>query len=434
VTLHLLDDHISALAKKLPSLYRRRTLVLLCFLALHLFIVTPFVRLSTDEQRYRDEAVSIATRTKHLQAVETDISRALGQVDRQKALLLDDLVARFKELNAARDDFRAPMEHRFGETPFQSTGPFPGAAGQPEAGQALAEAVAKAENADEPIAAYRDLIQHQILEPAFTQANQRWQDEKTGIAAGLRRIRNGLPADERLQQVRGLLTKIDDEVRLYRFTSPEGDWWMTVSGKEAVLDRNLDRITGTLQEAITPLAAGRDKLNREIVDIKARLAETQREKEELAQRAAESFHQIEHSLNIAVIDGVQVVTFFPALLAAALGLMTADIGLCLQQWVRSKRQADSDLRKEMVQWLTIATRPPWLLHFIMAFWIFLAALQLRPVNPDNTRYAGQILFAAAVLATAAVWEGFTRRRGLADGAVREGAQTAEGSSSTTRSA
>jgi hypothetical protein len=187
-----------------------------------------------------------------------------------------------------------------------------------------------------------------------------------------------------------------------------------VSGKEVVLDSNLERIAGALKAAITPLAAGRDKLEKEIGDLKTRLAETHREKEELAKRAAESFYQIEKSFNIAVIDGVQIMTFFPALLAAALGLMTADICLCLQQLARGKRQGDSDLKKEMALWLDIAARPPYLLHFITALWIFLAALQVRPLNLDDTRYAGQILFAAAVLLAVVVWEGAVRRWAMAD--------------------
>ena len=414
MALHLLDDHIRTLTRKLPTLYRRRVLVLLSLLALHLFIVTPFVRLSTDEQRYQAEAASLATRIRHLQAVETDVHRALDQVDRQKTLLLDDLVARFKDLNDVRDALRAPMEDQPQEPPFQSDRQFQGKSGQGhEANTALAEAVAKAENAGDKTAAYRLLIHDLIIDPAFTQANQRWQDEKTAIEAGLKRIRDGLPAAQTFRGIEELLTRIDDEVRRYRFTAPEGDWWMTVSGKEAVLDRNLDRIAGTLKEAILPLAADRDKLRQEIEKKRALLAATRREKEALAARAAENFLRIEKSLNIAVIDGVQAIAFFPTLLAVVLGLMTADICRCLQELTRCKKQVDAGLRTEIVQWLAIAARPPYLLDFIMALWIFLAVVQVRPLNTDNTLYAGQILFGALVLATVAIWESAARRQAMA---------------------
>ena len=417
MALHLLDDHIRTLTSRLPTLYRRRVLVLLSLLALHLFIVTPFVRLSTDEQRYQAEAASLATRIKHLQAVETDVRRALDQVDRQKTLLLDDLVARFKELNEVRDALRAPMEDQSQETPFQSDRPFQSTPGQGhEANTALAEAVARAENAGDKTTAYRLLIHDLIIDPAFTQANQRWQDEKTAIEAGLKRIRDGLPAADTFRGIEELLTRIDDEVRRYRFTAPEGDWWMTVSGKEAVLDRNLDRIAGTLKDAIMPLAADRDKLRQEIEKKKDRLAQARREKEALAARAAESFLPIEKSLNIAVLDGVQAIAVFPTLLAVALGLMTADICRCLQELTRCKEQGDAGLRTEISQWLAIAARPPYLLDFIMAFWIFLAALHVRPLNPDNALYAGQILFGALVLATVAIWESAARRRAMAEAA------------------
>lgn len=182
MALHLLDDHIRALSKRLATLYRRRVLVLLSLLALHLFIVTPFVRLSTDEQRYQSEAASLATRIRHLQAVETDVHRALDQVDRQKTLLLEDLVARFKKLSDVRDEFASPTEDRPEDIPLQSEHQIQGMPGQePEAHTALAEAVAKAENTGDKATAYRVLIQHLILEPAFSQANQRWQDQKTAV-------------------------------------------------------------------------------------------------------------------------------------------------------------------------------------------------------------------------------------------------------------
>ena len=427
MALHLLDDHIRTLARKLPTLYRRRVLVLLSLLALHLFIVTPFVRLSTNEQRYQAEAASLATRIRHLQAVETDVRRVLDQIDRQKTLLLDDLVARFQDLNDVRDKLRAPMEDRPPETPFQSDRQLQNMPGQgPEANTALAEAVARAENADDKATAYRVLIHDLIIDPAFTQANQRWQDEKTTIEAGLKHIRDGLPAAEMFQRIKELLTRIDDEVRRYRFTAPEGDWWMTVPGKEALLDRNLDRIAGTLKKAILPLAADRDMLRQEIEEKEARLAEARREKEALAARAAESFLQIERSLNIAVIDGVQAMAFFPALLAVVLGLMTADICRGLQELTRCKKQVDAGIQTEIAQWLAIVSRPPYRLDFIMALWIFLAALHVRPLNPDNSLYAGQILFGAAILATVAIWEGAARHQALA-AAAGEGAQT-EGTS------
>jgi len=428
VALNLLDDQIRALARKLPTLYRRRTLVLLGFLALHLFIVTPFVRLSTDEQRYQKEAASMASRIKHLGAVENDIRRVLNQIDRQKALLRDDLVARFKELNAARDGLRLPMEDRYRGTPSQSADQLPdGPRPYTEVNTALAEAVAKAENADDKADAYRELIHRLILEPAFTQANQRWQDEKTAIAARLRHIREGLPEDETLQGIEDLLGKIDDEVRRYRFTPPEGDWWMTVSGKEDMLDRNLDRITAKFLAALTPLAAGRNRLNQEIEEKKNQLAQARREKEALAKRAAESFHQLEKSLNIALIDGVQAITFFPALLAAALALMTADIGRCLRELRRCRRQVDSSLQTEIAQWIAIAARPPYLLDFLMALWIFLAVVQVRPLIPDNALYAGQILFGAVILATVAIWEGAPRRRAMAEVAAGQEAQSTDAS-------
>ena len=427
MALHLLDDHIRALTKRLPTLYRRRLLVLLSLLALHLFIVTPFVRLSTDEQRYQAEAASQATRIRHLQAVETDVRRSLDQVDRQKPRLLDDLVARFKDLNDVRGALRSPMEDQPQETPFQSNAPLQDMPGQgPEANTALAEAVAKAENAGDKTTAYRLLIHDLIIDPAFIQANQRWQDEKTAIEAGLKRIRDGLPAGETFRGIKELLTRIDDEVRRYRFTAPEGDWWLTVSGKEAVLDRNLDRIAGTLKEAILPLAADRDKLRQEIEKKRALLAATRREKEALAARAAENFLRIENSLNVAVIDGAQAIAFFPTLLAVVLGLMTADISRNLQELTRCKEQGDAGLRTEISQWLAIAARPPYLLDFIMALWIFLAALHVRPLNPDNALYAGQILFAALVLATVAIWEGAARRRAMA-AAAGEGTQTDDSS-------
>jgi cell division protein ZapA (FtsZ GTPase activity inhibitor) len=423
VALHLLDDHIRALSKRLPTLYRRRVLVLLSLLALHLFIVTPFVRLSTDEQRYQSEAASLATRIRHLQAVETDVHRALDQVDRQKTLLLDDLVARFKKLSDVRDEFASPTEDRPEDIPFQSEHQIQGMPGQePKGNTALAEAVAKAENTGDKATAYRVLIQHLILEPAFSQANQRWQDEKTAIEAGLKRIRDGLPAAETFRGIEELLTRIDDEVRRYRFTAPEGDWWMTVSGKEAVLDRNLDRIAGTLKEAILPLAADRDKLRQEIDQKRARLEEARREKEALAARAAKSFLQIEDSLNIAVIDGAQAIALFPALLALALGLMTADICRCLQELTHGKKQVDAGLQTKIAQWLAMVARPPYLLDFIMALWIFLAVLHVRPLNADSTLYAGQILFGALVLATVTTWEGVARRRAMAEMPVDAGTQ------------
>jgi hypothetical protein len=426
VALHLLDDHISGLAKKLPALYRRRVLVLMGLLALHLFVVAPFVRLSTDEQRYQDEAASIATRIKHLQAVETDIRRALDQADQQKARLLDDLIGGFKALNDARDDLRAPMEDRLRDLPLQSADQFRDVSGRRAAARApFAEAVAQAEGAEDKAAAYRDLIHRLILEPAFTQANQRWQDEKTAIAARLKHIRQGLPTEENLQGIEGLLTALDDDVRRHRFRAPEGDWWMTVTGKEAMLDRNLDRITRTLNEAITPLAAGRDKLQEEIEEKKAQLAEARLAKEELAKRAAESFHKIEESLNIAAVDGVQAMTFFPVLLAAALGLMTADICRCLQEIRRCRRKADSGLQAEMVQWLEIAARPPYLLQVAMAVWILLAALHVRPLNPDRTLYGGQILLAAVVLAAVAIWEAVARRLAMAEIPVDESADVCD---------
>lgn len=409
--LNLIHDHVSTLAKKLPTLYRRRTFVLLGLLALHLFIVTPFVRLSTEEQSHQHEADRLQILIDHVQSVEDDIHKALDQVDRQKADLLNDLVTSFKELTEARADLGPRSEDRFMGSQFPPTGQFQGFPGQrTEPASRFAEAVATAESAADPVAAYRELIRNMILDPAFSEANRRWQDEKLSISADLAKIRKGLAADDNFNEVKNLLADIDQEIRTHRFTAPKGDWWMTVEEKEKVLDKNLARITSKLNNAITPLAESSERLTEKIEEKKATLAKTRIKKQELADRAAENLERVEKSLHVTVIDGVQAMTFFPMMLAVALGLMTIDICRCLQALNRCRSVAGAAVQAEISQWLTVVARPSYGLHGITAVWILIAAFHVRPLNTDIEILVGQTAVAIFVLVTVAVWEGITRRK------------------------
>jgi hypothetical protein len=207
------------------------------------------------------------------------------------------------------------------------------------------------------------------------------------------------------------LVDLDQDVRTHRFTAPEGDWWATVEGKKTVLDKDLARITSTLQDAITPLAESSTRLEQKIAEQKAILAQTRAEKQTLADRAAQNLQRVETSLNIAVIDGVQAMTFFPVLLAVASGLMTIDICRCLQALHRCRSIGDAALQADITQWMTVAARPSLILHGIAAVWILIAALHVRPLNTETTRLVGQTAVALFILVTVAVWEGMLRRQG-----------------------